>query len=114
MSADGPLHDGLGCGRLSFLERELPPAFQLRLIVVPPGSERAFDESEWRDALVVVEWGEITLACKSGVSHHFRRGDVLCLTELPLRAILNPGSRSALLASVSRHPAIGPSDPDDT
>jgi hypothetical protein len=47
--------------RLSFLGRRLPPAFELRVVAVAPGGERPYDEDEWRDALVVVERGEIEL-----------------------------------------------------
>lgn len=112
MSADdGPIHDALGSGRLSFLERELPPSFELRLIVVPPGCQRAFDEVEWRDALVIVERGEIDLECTGGTTRRFRAGDVLYLTGLPLRALLNRAQRPALLVAVSRRSLTDPPDP---
>jgi hypothetical protein len=91
-----------GGGRLSFLGRPLPPAFELLAIVVPPRGERAFHPAEWRGALVVVERGEIELEWPGGTRRRFRRGELLCVSGLPLRALHNPGSGPAVLVAVSR------------
>ena len=80
----------------------LVPAFDVRVVVVVPGGERAYEESEWRDALVVLESGDIDLESVGGSRHHFRSGDVLWLTGLPLRALHNYGPEPALLVAVSR------------
>jgi hypothetical protein len=80
----------------------LLPAFDVRVVVVVPGGERAYEESEWRDALVVVETGDIDLESVGGSRHHFRSGDVLWLSGLPLRALHNYGPEPALLVAVSR------------
>jgi predicted dithiol-disulfide oxidoreductase (DUF899 family) len=80
----------------------LPPGFAFRTIAVAPGGRRAYDEAEWRDALVVVEHGEIELECLSGRRRRFARGDLLWLTGLPLRALHNSGTEPALLAAISR------------
>jgi hypothetical protein len=77
-------------------------AFVLRAVAVAPGSQRAYCEDEWRDALVVVKRGEIELESVSGTSHRFTRGDLLWLTGLPLRALHNRGSEPTLLVAVSR------------
>jgi hypothetical protein len=77
-------------------------AFVLRAVAVAPGGRRAYDEGEWRDAIVVVKRGEIELECLSGISHRFRRGDLLWLSGLPLRALHNRGGEPALLVAVSR------------
>jgi hypothetical protein len=77
-------------------------AFVLRAVAVAPGCRRAYDEAEWRDAIVVVRRGQIELECLSGTSHRFRRGAVLWLTGLPLRALHNRGREPALLVAVSR------------
>jgi quercetin dioxygenase-like cupin family protein len=77
-------------------------AFVLRAVAVAPGAQRAYREDEWRDALVIVKRGEIELELVSGISHRFTRGDLLCLTGLPLRALHNPGSEPTLLVAVSR------------
>jgi hypothetical protein len=87
---------------LSFLGKALSAAFELRAVDVAPGHTRPFDESEWRDALVVVERGEIVLESRSGSLRRFERGDVLWLTGLPLRALHNPGHEPAVLATVTR------------
>lgn len=98
MSRDGTGQDG----RLSFLFRKLGPAFERRVIVVAPGRSHAYDEAEWRDALVVVKHGEIELDCSAGGCRRFGRGAVLCLTGLPLRALRNRGPEPAVLVAVSR------------
>ncbi|MGZ5352440.1 MAG: hypothetical protein ACXWX6_04950, partial [Actinomycetota bacterium] len=90
--------------RISFLGRCLPPAFELRVVAVGAGRERAFRAAEWRDAIVVVERGEIDVECPGGVRLRFRRGDILCLTGVRLLALRNPGGIPALLAAVSRRP----------
>lgn len=78
------------------------PSFELRAVVVEPGSARAYDETEWHDALVVVESGEIELECASGLRYRFVDGDILWLTGLPLLAFHNRGSDPVLLLAVSR------------
>jgi hypothetical protein len=96
------MDDGFGRGRVALLGRRLPPPFRLRTVAVGPGRALAFDEAEWRDALVVVERGEIELECLGGSSQRFGRGDFLCLDGLPLRTLRNPGREPALLLAVSR------------
>lgn len=98
---------GMGRQRLSFLDARLPPAFELRVISIPSGGWRIFDEAEWRDALVVVERGAIELECLEGGRRRFGCGAVLCLVGLPLRALCNPAAEAAVLVAVSRRaPAI--------
>jgi hypothetical protein len=88
--------------RLSFLGRPLAPGFVARVIVVAAGAERDYDEAEWRDAIVVVEWGEIVLEPRAGRSYRFERGDVLWLQGLTLRALCNRGREPAVLVAVAR------------
>jgi hypothetical protein len=76
--------------------------FVLRAVAIEPGGRRAYDECEWRDALVVVRRGEIELECLSGSSSPFRRGDLLWLAGLPLRAVHNRGRDPVLVVAVSR------------
>jgi hypothetical protein len=92
----------MGAAYVSFLGRPLPPAFALRSVAVAPGRERAFDEAEWQDALVVVERGEIELEFVGASRHTCARGDVLWLSGLPLRALHNRGTEPALLVAVRR------------
>ena len=87
---------------LSFLGRPLPPSFELRVITIEPGGERAYDHAAWCGALVVMERGTIELETTTGGRYAFRRGDILWLERLPLRALRNCGSIPAVLAAVSR------------
>jgi len=96
------MDDGAGRDRLSFLGRRLPPGFELRVVTVAPGHQRAYDQAEWRDALVIVERGEIDLECLGGSWQRFGRGDVLWLDGLPLRQLHNRGREPAVLVAVSR------------
>jgi hypothetical protein len=77
-------------------------AFQVRRIVVAPGAERPYDESEWRDALVVIESGKLELECRSGTRSRFDRGDVLWLIGLPLRVLRNRGAVPTVLVAITR------------
>ena len=90
---------------LSFLGRPLAPGFAMRVVVVGPGGRRAYDEREWRAALVVVECGEIVLEPLAGSAYRFVRGDVLWLDGLSLRALHNPGREPAMLVAVARRGA---------
>jgi hypothetical protein len=76
--------------------------FDVRVVEVPPGAERGYDETEWRDALVVVDRGEIVLECRGGDRPRFAGGAVLWLGGLPIRALRNPGPVPAVLVAVSR------------
>ena len=95
------MDDGSGRESLSFLGKPLPPAFELRVVTIAPGRERAYHEAEWRDALVFVERGEIELESPTATSR-FARGDVLWLIGLPLRALRNRGQEPTLLVAISR------------
>lgn len=94
--------------RMSFLHARPPPSFERRVIVIAPGRVRMYDEAEWRDAIVVVERGEVELRCRRGTRRRFRRGDVLWLDGLPLRSLHNPGQESAVLVAISRRTTTDP------
>jgi quercetin dioxygenase-like cupin family protein len=91
-----------GAARLSFLGQPLPPAFRLRVVAVAPGAERPYEPAEWKDAMVVVERGEIELETVRDGRRRYERGDVLWLTGLPLRALRNRGGEPAVLVAVTR------------
>jgi quercetin dioxygenase-like cupin family protein len=95
-------------GRVSFLGRPLPPAFRVRSVAVAPGRTRAFEDAEWRDALVVVERGEIELEFLSAGRRRYVRGEVLWLGGLSLRALHNRGREPAILVAVRRSPVNRP------
>jgi quercetin dioxygenase-like cupin family protein len=93
---------GASGAEVSFIERPLPPAFERRTVSIAPGCTLAYDALAWRDALVVVERGEIELECVHGACRRFQRGDVLWLVGLSLRALHNRGREPAVLAAVVR------------
>ena len=88
--------------RLSFLYGRLGSEFERRVILVAPGESRPYAEAEWRDALIVVEHGEIELECVAGGYRRFGRGAVLCLAGLSLCALHNRGPDPAVLVAISR------------
>jgi hypothetical protein len=94
--------DGTGGERLSFLGRGIPAAFEVLTVAIPAGSSRAYDQAEWRDAIVVLESGELEIECVRGGRRRFKRGAVMYLVGLPLRTLHNLGPEPAVLVAVSR------------
>lgn len=92
-----------GQARLSFLVRPLAPSFTRRICIIAPGCGRDFDEHEWRDALVILEHGQIELVYTDGSRQRFGHGAVLWLHGLPLRTLHNHGPQPAVLVAVSRN-----------
>ena len=81
--------------------------FDIRTVAVGPGETLPYDRGEWRDALVMVRSGEITLEMMCGRPFFFRQGDVLWLAELPIASLHNRGMTAAVLVSAARHPEVG-------
>ena len=79
------------------------PPFESYVVTLPPGGRRVHDDAEWRDALVIVERGEIELELSTRGSCRLGRGAVLWLTGLGVRALHNPGPEPAVLVAVRRH-----------
>jgi hypothetical protein len=97
---------GAGHVRLSFLDRPLPAAFELLVIVLGPGRERPYDPVEWRGAIIVVEGGAVELEGMRGGRTRFEGGDVLCLSGIPLRALRNRGTQPTILSVVRRRAGV--------
>ena len=74
----------------------------MRRVAVAPGGTRAYDDAEWRGALVIVEHGQIELEGLSGRRLTLECGDVLSLVGLRLRALHNHGPEPTVLLAVSR------------
>jgi quercetin dioxygenase-like cupin family protein len=81
------------------------PSFVAQTVVIAPRCMVPFNESNWLDALVIVESGEVELETTSGLRRRFRSGDTLWLTGLPLRCLHNPNDEPVLLKVVSRRSA---------
>jgi hypothetical protein len=75
--------------------------FRRRVVEVAPGAELEIDADRWRDALVVLEGGEIELECAAGERCRFAAGSVLCLLP-PVRFLRNDSSEPARLITVAR------------
>ena len=71
-------------------------------LILAPGRALAYDPEEWRDAIVFVTAGQIELECEEGMVACFGRGSIVCLAELPLRAVRSTGATPARLVSISR------------
>jgi hypothetical protein len=78
--------------------------FMRRTVTLPAGSMRLYDQAEWDDALVVVQKGVVELEGLSGRRWRFPCGAMIWLTDLPVRALHNPGDEPALLCAISRRP----------
>jgi hypothetical protein len=101
-----------GTERFSFLGRRLPPGFAARVVTVPPGGGRHYDDADFGDALVVVERGQVELECLGGSRRRFAAGDLLCLDGLGVRTLHNPGRAPAVLVAVSRRSGVTGPCPD--
>ena len=75
----------------------------LRTVSVEPGASLAYEEADWRDALVTVESGELELVMTCGRSCFFQQGDLLWLQGLPLAALRNRGDEPTVLVAASRN-----------
>jgi quercetin dioxygenase-like cupin family protein len=75
--------------------------FRRRVVELAPGEELDIDADRWRDALVLLEGGEVELECAAGERSRFAAGAVLCLPP-PVRLLRNSGSEPARLISISR------------
>ena len=76
--------------------------FEVRRVAVAPGRARAYDEAEWRGALVVLARGRIELEGLSGARRTFAAGAALWLEGLPLRALRNHGREPAVMIAFTR------------
>jgi hypothetical protein len=86
----------------AFLGRPVPPGFVVREVVVAPGDDLAYVESDWCGCIVTVESGTIDLASPHSVRASFLTGDILWLAGLPVRALENPGPDPTVLVAISR------------
>lgn len=97
----GPLLPGAAAG------------FRRRSIRLEPGESRRSGDAEWRDALVVVEQGDVELECAAGGRRRFAGGAVLWLEGIDLRVLHNVGDGPVVLLAVSRRRTDEPHAPHD-
>jgi hypothetical protein len=94
--------DAGGGTRLSFLGHPVPPSFDVRMVTIPAGSSLAFDEHAWRDAIVVLEAGELEVECLHGGRRSFAVGAMMWLVGLELKTLHSTGTEAVVLTAVSR------------
>ena len=85
--------------------------FRRRTVVLGPGESRPSGDSEWRDAVVVVERGDVELECAAGGRRRFSGGAVLWLAGIDLRVLHNVGDETVVLLAVSRRRDESPHGP---
>jgi hypothetical protein len=83
----------------------LPRFVQRRVVVVTPGAEHPYDESERHDAIVVLKPGDIELACTEERRLGISPGSVVFPAGLPNVTIRTP--RPKVLCYCVRLPAFG-------
>ena len=84
------------------------PTFVRRLVMVPPQQPLLYDPADWRDAIVIVNRGKLEIECLGGTRQHFGPGAVICLEDVPLRAIRSAGEEPVVLVAISRRPTARP------
>ncbi len=87
---------------ITFLRRRLSRSFERRVVGIPSGSERPYDAAEWRDAIVVVEAGQVEVEGVHGGRRTFGPGDMLCFDGFPCRVLRNRGTEPVILSLVAR------------
>jgi hypothetical protein len=75
--------------------------FRRRVVDVRPGEELHLDTDRWRDALVVLESGEVELECAAGKRSRFTARAVLCLLP-PVCILRNRNGETARLIAFTR------------
>ncbi len=71
-------------------------------VILPSGDGLDYVAADWADTLVVVERGELELACQRGRRARFAAGAVLTLAGLPVRRLRNPGPGPLVLSAATR------------
>jgi hypothetical protein len=85
----------------------LPAGFSRRVLRVEPGLDLDF---EARDAIVLVEEGELELECRSGTRWCFGRGSMIPLARGLLVRLRSVGPLPLVLVAVSRKSAPATDD----
>jgi len=88
--------------RISFLGKRCPESFRLSTVILQPGDAVEWQPSEWANALIVVERGELEVELRSGTRAWFREGAILVLAGLSVRQVRNRGGEPLVLSALSR------------
>jgi hypothetical protein len=86
---------------MTALFRDPPPeGFSRRVLRAAPGREISLEHA--RDAIVVVEAGELELECRAGGCRRFARGSMIPIARLPVAHLRSVGSCPLVLVAVAR------------
>jgi hypothetical protein len=88
--------------RVDLLGRSVSHKLAKQIVVLPPGCSLDYDQGQWRDCLIEVECGVVTIQLPDGSEPAYGVGDVFWLDGLPVRTVRNPGIHTTLLVAVSR------------
>jgi hypothetical protein len=88
--------------RVDLLGRSVSDELVKQIVVLPPGGTLDYDAAQWRDSLVEVECGFVTIQLHGGGERRYGTGDVFWLQGDPVRTLRNPGIGTTILVAVSR------------
>lgn len=78
------------------------PRFRTSTIRIEPGGARPFEQSDWEDSLVIIRSGELELEAASGARLTCVGGDILWLSDLALRRLINNGNEPVVITTIRR------------
>jgi hypothetical protein len=87
---------------LALFRDPVPQGFCRRVFRVVPGRELSVDANDLREAIVLVEQGELELECRAGGHRRFSHGSMLAIARLPVARIRSVGTGPLVLVAVSR------------
>jgi hypothetical protein len=80
----------------------LPDGYSRRVLRVAPGFELSPEPECFRDAIVVVEGGELELECGSGSRRRFGPGSLIAIAPFSIAHLRSVGADTLVLVAVSR------------
>lgn len=80
----------------------LPSWLERRHVAIPPATARACSGPEWRDAIVVLEYGSVTLVTGDGGRLPLAEGALFCLAGLGRATLRNDDDTMAMLSVARR------------
>ena len=88
--------------RPRFLGRPVPPSFDVRRLVIPPGGAHRLEPDGWPDAILVVEAGCLEVVCEGGERRTYPTGSLLGLSWLRTARLVNAGPDAVHLMWIAR------------
>lgn len=86
----------------AFFRTPLPVGFVRHVYRAAPGRDVALDPAPPRDAIVVVERGELEIRCTEGGCRRFGRGSMIPIGHVSVAQLRSVGSRPVVLVAIAR------------